>query len=523
MPRVGSFSGLTSAEFVDRFAERFDGAKPSYHGAAQFGVGISLVKAIENAASLDPNLVAAELRTLNLPEFYTDISFDANGQLEAPMLVLQFQANYSKVASPEGTITFPVDKQVKELQFPMPDWPIRDCWDTCNGVTGHCIESGECVCAENYQGATCEEYVVVKEDKEGLIIMAAVLGPILFLLLCFGAYRFALFIKKALELKKKEEARKIARCRASIKAAVTLQSPAYLVSFKAFKDLGKLTMHEAARKGGLLHSIDEYEELVDFSTKHPVIFFSHQWLAWSEPDPDKIQYNEMIESALELCKRNNYNPENLYIFLDILSIPQRNMRQRMCAIETLGCFASIFEHFVVIAPDSVHKDTHKPCNKDSYGRRGWCRLEQWGHMCVSGTDGMYFYNGPAKKLQPLDDTPEDGGADWFLDSIMVFEGDYTNPDGKAELVDTILGLYAMVLNAKDSTTKKLNELIDSHHKRVFPPQFFEDLPQMLSHIINSPGHRFAQTAKAADKHDLSTLQKSSAALSKRVSASKTVS
>ena len=31
-------------------------------------------------------------------------------------------------------------------------------------------------------------------------------------------------------------------------------------------------------------------------------------------------------------------------------------------------------------------------------------------------------------LEPLDDTPDDGGSEWYIDSIMVLEGDYTNPE-----------------------------------------------------------------------------------------------
>ena len=36
-----------------------------------------------------------------------------------------------------------------------------------------------------------------------------------------------------------------------------------------------------------------------------------------------------------------------------------------------------------------------------------------------------------------------------MDSIMVFEGDFTNPENKAEMVDVVLGLYAMVLQSQD--------------------------------------------------------------------------
>lgn len=374
---------------------------------------------------------------------------------------------------------------------------------------------------EEIYAAQAEAAELAKKEEEAqertkmILIIVGIIGAVIFL---FALYRVATFFKKAIKLKQKEEERKLKRCHQAIKSAITLQSSAYLVSFKDFQSMGKLIMHEQARIQGMLKAIDEYEELIDFATKHPVIFFSHQWLSWADPDPDKIQYNEMIKSCSELCRTKDYDPTDTYIFLDILSIPQRNLRQRQCAIETLGCFASIFEHFVVVAPDVVHKDTKKQCNKASYARRGWCRLEQWGHMCVSGTNGMYFYNGKNNKLEPLDDTPADGGKDWFLDSIMVIDGDYTNPASKAELVDTILGLYAMVLNGKEGTTKVLHDLIRANYSRVFPAQYFEDLPNMLNTLVSkeNSSHKWNKQASSADKQAIDDLRRSGASLSKRI-------
>jgi hypothetical protein len=55
-------------------------------------------------------------------------------------------------------------------------------------------------------------------------------------------------------------------------------------------------------------------------------------------------------------------------------------------------------------------------------------------MSLQGMSNMYYFDGKSGKLTEVDDTPEDFGADWFLDSIMVFDGDYTNPENKAEMV-----------------------------------------------------------------------------------------
>ena len=91
-------------------------------------------------------------------------------------------------------------------------------------------------------------------------------------------------------------------------------------------------------------------------------------------------------------------------------------------------------------------------------------------MCSSGIAEMYFYNGVQRQLEALGQSSSDD--DWFLDSIMVLGGDYTRPDLKDELVDTILGLYAMVVNGLvhpeylNQSTLKLNGLIEEHFGEV---------------------------------------------------------
>eukprot|EP00966_Prymnesium_polylepis_P114056 2635860-Prymnesium_polylepis.1 len=176
----------------------------------------------------------------------------------------------------------------------------------------------------------------------------------------------------------------------------------------------------------------------------------------------------------------------MYIFLDYHSIPQKNLQLRHCAIDTLGVFASIAQHFIVIAPTSTHKNTKLVCNKASYGRRGWCRLEQWGHLCQFGMADMHYFN--VRTLVSLDEKPKnslEAEADWFMDSIMVYEGDYTNPENKKEMVDVVLGLYAMVLAGKDDKTKTLYELVSANRSRVFPAEFFDDMPTLLATMMES--------------------------------------
>ena len=106
-----------------------------------------------------------------------------------------------------------------------------------------------------------------------------------------------------------------------------------------------------------------------------------------------------------------------------------------------------------------------------------CRLEQWGHLCTYEYQGMFaYYDGNLVPLQKL-------GSNWIEESILVFEGDYSVPESKGELVDTVLGLYAMTVRLTSTSSSELHQLILKHSSRVFPKEFFEDLPVRINRIV----------------------------------------
>ena len=133
---------------------------------------------------------------------------------------------------------------------------------------------------------------------------------------------------------------------------------------------------------------------------------------------------------------------------------------------------------------------------------------------------MYFYNGKDSKLEPISDS----GDDWFLDSIKVLGGDYTvgTYDSKKELVNTILGLYAMTLNGKDDATQKLYNLVEKHMVEVFPTEYFGDLPSILKRLmdVEDKGHKKAKidvnkSVTADEITQIAVLKKSATALAGR--------
>ena len=96
-----------------------------------------------------------------------------------------------------------------------------------------------------------------------------------------------------------------------------MQSACWLITLDDFRALGKMTSHEHANDANLLTAVYEYDDLVQLVNNYPVIFFSHQWQASAEPDPDQLQYDQMIKACEHLCTDNGLGrTDQVYIFLD---------------------------------------------------------------------------------------------------------------------------------------------------------------------------------------------------------------
>ena len=43
----------------------------------------------------------------------------------------------------------------------------------------------------------------------------------------------------------------------------------------------------------------------------------------------------MLKACEALCAQHSYKPHELHLFLDYVSVPQRNLNLRLCAIDSL--------------------------------------------------------------------------------------------------------------------------------------------------------------------------------------------
>jgi len=176
--------GWTAGEFAGRFVNTTS-RTPTYHsasGAASVGV---LVQAIERAGTFDSGAVAGVLATGEFETLYGRLSFDRNGQSQAPSLYLQYDANMTVQT------VFPPDASSGTLVYPMPTWDERDCLleSTCPSGSeytrsGTCSADGTCLCSSRYVsngvGADASCVLIPEEDMTYISSSLLVVGLIFF-------------------------------------------------------------------------------------------------------------------------------------------------------------------------------------------------------------------------------------------------------------------------------------------------------------------------------------------------------
>jgi len=250
-----------------------------------------------------------------------------------------------------------------------------------------------------------------------------------------------------------QEARKSNIVSEAMQSTKLLPYPMVLIAASEFKRLGRLVSHEEVRHVSTW--LDSIDEVKAFCSKNHVVFVSHQWTAFDCPDPTNIQYKAMLMSIDTLQHQEDWEEENIFLWVDFSSIPQKHSPTQAAAINSLTVYASNVSAFVVVAPEVQHHQLPDLCNKASYQQRAWCRAEQLAHLLAVGSRNMYLAEDG--ELTPLSDID-----DWLTQSIYVFNGNLTccrrKHEGMAkcdkELLRTpMLGLWAQ-LNERCSLDRK---------------------------------------------------------------------
>ena len=343
----------------------------------------------------------------------------------------------------------------------------------------------------------------------GIIVLSVIAGVGVVVIF----FRLFKFCRRVLQLKAKHEAMVKERCFRAAAAAVTLQSACCLVSLKSLKAMGRLKPHEIAREEELLLG---HTRSCRLRAREPDHIFQPSVALVGGARPDRHPTPRDGRSRRDAGPEGGGGGRRHVDFPRLPFDPSGSAHMRVR-----------HQHARRLRVD------HALFRRRHAARRAWTRgscatsrtrgvagaVWSSGGTCAMGMNNMFFWNDG--ELHDLADRPDGwagGGnsstdegfskADWYKDSVMVFSGEYTNEGNKAEMVDVVLGLYAMVIRDQ-ATTKRLFELTQAHLAEVFPREDFEDLPQRLKQLMqydqSTEGDQF-RTILNAENMELSMVK-----------------
>jgi len=106
-----------AAQFASEFKAKY-GYDPDYHAASGVADVEALAQAMENANSMEPRKVRDALSKIKFESLYGPVSFNQNGQIDLPQVVIQVQGG--ELAEIYGAKGF-----IKQPKYPMPAWSAR--------------------------------------------------------------------------------------------------------------------------------------------------------------------------------------------------------------------------------------------------------------------------------------------------------------------------------------------------------------------------------------------------------------
>ena len=146
------------------------------------------------------------------------------------------------------------------------------------------------------------------------VASGAVLVPV-FILIAVAAYY------RGEKRKRKEYTQK--KVREAIIALRSIDHPYTFIPANEFLKLGKLRPHEELRDERKLLYFDSVKGLDE---QKKIVFFSHQWTAWAEPDPDVLQYPVMVAALRHVVRHSGWKLDDVVVWVDLFSIPQANRK-----------------------------------------------------------------------------------------------------------------------------------------------------------------------------------------------------
>ena len=177
-----------------------------------------------------------------------------------------------------------------------------------------------------------------------------------------------------------------------------------------------------------------------------LIFISHQWTSFTEPDHTTAQMAAMKAGVRRVAKLRDWSLSEVLLWADYSSLPQTNLAEQREGIIALPAYTSSAQALLIAAPPVKHKETGARCDLLSYRKRMWCRVEQLCFIMANSIESIYVATGVEDDeivLATEDAHMQDQHE--LTEGLKVFQGTATDDSDKLKLVIPLLGMYAQML------------------------------------------------------------------------------
>ena len=95
-----------------------------------------------------------------------------------------------------------------------------------------------------------------------------------------------------------------------------LKFPIVVIRAQDFLIAGRLVSYEDVRRSGQHIVLDTLEQLKQFERKERIVFFSHQWTSYHQPDPSGAQYQTMIAALQKVQTAYRWPLERTFVWVE---------------------------------------------------------------------------------------------------------------------------------------------------------------------------------------------------------------
>ena len=201
--------------------------------------------------------------------------------------------------------------------------------------------------------------------------------------------------------------------RVRVKTELEMGHPIYVMNTADLLTLDIFPSYEDCLKSGIVRRYDP-------AAGSDIIFWSHQWLSQTHPDPEKVQLRTMqkavrnlstcegVAKAFRAANATSHTRAFQMLgmseeecassmrsgvhWLDFWSIPQARTEEahavRLKAINAIPAYAKASRLLLSLCPDAKNLSTGEVCGFDSWLSRGWCRLERISSAWTHSTPNM---------------------------------------------------------------------------------------------------------------------------------------